>query len=266
MVDDPKAVLNGVGREAVAFVFQNYKKLALYAAALSLIEIIFWLLLPAGALTEIVQFLVSTYLYAVFAIMIHRWILLDEVALKARYNKRVLYFVGMIIAEVIVLTLVGVAVFVPVMLVIGLFFSFGVGGFVPVVLMTVGAAAIAACAVFIIARLIAVFPNLAVTKPEKLSLDTILLSIALSKGATLEIGKRLVVFFLGAFLVLLPIDWLASVVLAEMSDGIGQRALLSPVAYLYMLLAYAPIPFFVALASFVYRRLVDDLQRKKEEA
>lgn len=262
MVDDPKAVLNGVGREAADFVFQNYKKLALYAAAFSLIDMIFWWLLPAGTLSAVIQYMLWAYLYTVFAIMIHRWILLDEVMFRAGADKRVLFFFVMLVVEVNMNNFVIGVFWAP----FALIKSDAIN--MSIVWALVGVALLAAGmgVLWLVARLTTVFPNLVVVKSEKLSLNAIILGYRLSKGAAWEIIKRLVVFWLLGRLLRSVLGFLQPYDEEQSAAGLAQEVVWSLFDYLHTWLAFALLPFFVALASFIYRRLVDDLQRKREGA
>ena len=121
-------------------------------------------------------------------------------------------------------------------------------------------AATAVCALLIIARLIVVFPTIAVTKLEKLSFQSVRAGYEVTNGSALEISKRLAIFFAASVLFFVLVDFLSPYDALPDADGFIWEVLRFSFSYLEFLLSYAPIPLFVALASFIYRRFTFDLQ------
>lgn len=225
--------------------------------AIRVAELLFRLLAPATPVTEAVGVAMQAYCAAVFAILIHRWILLGEIDIRAALGRRAVFFVGLAFAEAILIALAPLVVFIPVAPIGGVVTDL----FGRAVVLTAGVylafAATAAAAVIVTACFIAVFPALAATRLEKLSFNTVRSGVEAGRRAVWETAKRLVVFGVAALAFLLVAGAVMPDPPADPGDGGAAHML---VAYLGTVLSYAPLAFFVALASFIYRRFIEELQ------
>ncbi|NOX83225.1 MAG: hypothetical protein GXP06_09625 [Alphaproteobacteria bacterium] len=246
-------VLEGVGKEAAFFVFENFRSLLKMAVILAAVEASVWWLLPVAAISEILQSLTGTIFYAVFAIAIHRWIILGELNFPPAIDLRILYFVGVMIVEGLALGAVILGGVGP-----GLLIGVLIGsGALVVILMIVLVPVFLVCGVWLISRLITVYPHIAVSSLNSFQLSS---GWELSKEPVWQIAKRVLLFLVCTGVPILLIVSIMPETVGENAATIGERTIWAPFTFLVLLVGYAPIPFFVALASFVYRRLFDDLK------
>lgn len=248
-------VLDGVGKETVNFVFENHRQLVKMAAILSAAELLVWWIFPVGILFEIVEALLAPCFYAIFAISIHRWIIIDEMTFPPAINGRVWYFVGAILLEGLIVGLAFAVWAAPGILIGVLSKNVIIYGLV----MAVSAVVMLVFAMWFISRMITVYPHIAVAPMRTFRMGS---GFEISKEPVWEIAKRLLVFGVITAVLAAVIGVMTPEGIVNKLSAIGQRTVLAPVAYLYLLAGYAPIPFFVALASFVYRRILDDMRQQ----
>lgn len=250
----PSEILDGVAAEAARFALANIRQLLKIAAILAAVELLLWLLLPANMLSEALKTLMNLALSAVFAITIHRLIILGEFRFPPAVDRRVLFFLGVMIAESSVIGVAFVATFAPV-LAAGAMTGSSVLTLILVITLTL---VLMGAALWIISRLLTVYPHIAVTPQINLQISS---AWALSREPVWEIAKRILLYFVCATALYVPLIML----FPQTSDDaptIGQKALQATFMFATLVASYIIISFFVSLASFVYRRLVDDLERQ----
>jgi len=254
-------VLDGVGKDTLSFIENNFKQLAILGVIPFSVEATLWLLLGENGALDIAAALVNIAMYAIFAIAVHRYILLGVHSIIPPLDSRLLLFGLMVVGENILLGLAMVGLLAPVFLGI---ISMDGGGriFVPILFLPF-VLSIVFAVLAITARFLTVFPHIAITPPEKQSISA---AFKMSKGLLFPIALRLFALsvpIVGASFIFVLIPYLNAV---DGAENFGHRLFHFPAALINFSINYAMVLVFVVLASLVYRRLTDDLRSNAHQS
>ncbi len=237
-------LLHGVGVEALWFVRSNIGVVLRYGAALALVETLIWILLPQAE--NFLLPVISTVLTAAFAVSLHRRILTEDARFPPRTDGRLLLFILVGLAQSFGVGLLAAGIG------LGIVFSFrgGVGIASGVVLFAACFAAI----LWFLSRTLMFFPHLAVTPTGSVQLGSVW---QMSHDLTASIAIRLAVFSGATMAVFTVLGMATSTLFTETTI---ERRLVSSLPYfLESVLIYLVTACFVALASLIYRRAINEI-------
>lgn len=250
-------VLDGVHREVFDFLSANLGALLRYGAILTLVELVIWVVLPMSL--WFIELIPSVLFVAMFAIAIHRALLMGDRRIPTLLDIRILIF---IVAGVVQMLFAGAAIVVAaagallILLFVILFLPLSELPLPPYFPLATMLIVLVPSATLALSKTILYFPHIAITPQHKLSMPSVW---ELTRGVVLQISKHLFPYIL-----LLALVGRFFSQINENADvaSFMTRLVAAPAEGIYYLFYYLATAVMATLASVIYRRLTDDLRQR----